>query len=133
MKFSIFSVLILAGSAFALTEKATYDPVYDNPANSLNIVSCSNLVSQFPTFGSVPTFPNIGGAFVVTGFASPGCGTCWKLSANGSTIYFTAIDHAGDGFNLSEESLNVLTDGQAVRLGFAEVYAEEVDKSYCGI
>ena len=133
MKFSILSALILAGSALAVTKKATYDPVYDNASNSLNIVSCSNLVSKYPKFGSIPTFPNIGGAFVVTGFASPGCGTCWKLSANGSTIYFTAIDHASDGFNLSEESLNVLTDGHAVELGFANVDAEQVDESYCGM
>lgn len=133
MKFSILSVLLLAGSAFAVTETATFDTVYDDAANSLDIVSCSNLVSSFPTFGSIPTFPNIGGSFAVTGFASPGCGTCWQLSANGSTIFFTAIDHAGDGFNLSEESLNALTNGQAVRVGSAQVDAVQVHISNCGM
>ena len=64
------------------------------------------------------------------------------------------IDYAGDGFNLSEEAMNVLTcvhstlittllvflwfadlgysDGEAVQLGVVDATAVQVDVSFCG-
>jgi hypothetical protein len=49
--------------------RTTYDGTYDNKHGSLNSVACSNgdngLVLRFPTFGNIPSFPYIGGAFDV--------------------------------------------------------------------
>lgn len=36
-------------------------------------------------------------------------GTCWNVTFQGQTITVTVIDHADDGFNLSEEAVNTLT------------------------
>ena len=105
----------------------------------MNTVACSDgaagLASRFPTFGSVPTFPNIGGASAISGFVSPDCGTCWELTdqTTGVSIFITAIDHAGNGFNIAEEAMNTLTDGQAVFLGRIDAAATQVDKSNCGL
>ena len=137
MKFTtiLSSALLFAGAALA--DRAGYDTTYDNASGDMNTVSCSDgpqgLAAKYPTFGSIPTFPNIGGASAIAGWGSAQCGTCWSLSYNGAQIYVTAIDHADDGFNLSEEALNTLTDGQAVALGAVQVTASQVDKSFCGL
>lgn len=84
----LFSLLLVAASALAIT--VSYDPTYDNSAGSMATVACSDgangLLSRFPTFGSVPIFPNIGGAEAVVAHGSPNCGTCWQLTFNGNTI-----------------------------------------------
>ena len=120
------------------TDPVRYDQTYDNSGQSLSTVSCSNgpnglLTKGFTTFGSLPTFPNIGAAAAVTGFNSPECGSCWKLTYNGTSVTVTAMDHAGDGFNLSLESMNTLTNGQAVSLGVVDATVESLDPSACGM
>ncbi|EJC99995.1 cerato-platanin-like protein [Fomitiporia mediterranea MF3/22] len=124
---AIFSTLLLAGSAFAV--KATYDQTYDNASGSMNGVACSNgangLASRFPTFGDLPTFPNVGGAHAVTGWNSTKCGSCWKLTYQGTSITLTAIDTAGVGFNIALEALDTLTDGHGQEWGSADVTAVE--------
>ncbi|KAI5120955.1 hypothetical protein M0805_001660 [Coniferiporia weirii] len=136
MKFSasVSSLLLFAASAFA-TVPASFDNTYDNADGSMETVACSNLATSFATFGNLPTFPNIGGASAIAGFGSANCGTCWSLTfaGTGNTIIVTAIDHAGDGFNLSQEALDTLTNGQAVQDGVVQVTAEQVDSSQCGL
>ncbi|KAH8104293.1 SnodProt1 [Phellopilus nigrolimitatus] len=133
---ALVSPLLLAGSALA-TYRAGYDNTYDNASGSMDSVACSDgqagLASRYPTFGSAPTFPNIGGTQFVAGWNSPNCGTCWQLTYDGTSILVLAIDHADDGFNLSQEALDTLTDGQAVQLGTVQVDAEQVDSSLCGL
>jgi hypothetical protein len=73
-------------------------------------------IPPFTTFGSLPTFPNISAADAIAGWNSPQCGTCWKITYKGKSVTVIAIDHA-DGFNLSLEALNKLTNGQAEQLG----------------
>jgi hypothetical protein len=96
--------------------KATYDQTFDNPSGSLNNVACSNgqngLASKYPTFGDLPNFPYIGGAFDIV-WNSPNCGSCWAITnqANGQMIYITAIDTAGQGFNLAKEAFDKLNNG----------------------
>jgi len=138
MQFLTFAsaVAFLTSVAFAQqTETASFDNTYDNSAGSTDTVACSNLATQFPTFGSFPTFPNIGGSFAISGFGSAACGTCWQLTfpGTGNTIFVTAIDHTEDGFNLSEAALNTLTNGQAEFDGRVNVSAEQVDASNCGL
>ncbi|KAL5492688.1 hypothetical protein ACEPAI_4135 [Sanghuangporus weigelae] len=134
---TVFTTLLFATTAFAV--RAGFDNTYDDAGASMNIVVCSDgangLASRFPTFGSVPTFPNIGGASAIPGWNSPQCGTCWQLtySGTGNSIFVTAIDHADDGFNLSQEALDTLTNGRAIEFGVVDVTATQVDSSACGL
>ncbi|KAJ7773201.1 Cerato-platanin-domain-containing protein [Mycena metata] len=125
MKFAAFaSLLTFALGAHAASVTAN---------TSLDVVACSNGVHGlehlgYTNFGSLPTFPFIGGAGAVEAFDSVNCGTCWQLTyTNGSgakkSINVLAIDHAAAGtFNIALEAMNTLTGGQA---------AIQVDKSVC--
>ncbi|EPT02273.1 hypothetical protein FOMPIDRAFT_1022910 [Fomitopsis schrenkii] len=131
--------LLFAPAALAQSQvTVAYDETYDNSDQSLATTSCSDganglLTKGYTTFGSLPDFPYIGAATAVTGWNSAGCGTCWQISYNGNTINVLAVDHAGDGFNLSLEALNVLTDNQAEALGRVTATATQVDSSVCGL
>ncbi len=119
------------------TVRTTYDTTYDNKSGSMNGVACSNgangLAARFPTFGDVPSFPFIGGAFDVV-WNSPNCGSCWKLTnaATGASINITAIDTAGSGFNIAQEAFVQLNGGQ-IGQGVVEVVATKVSPSVCGM
>jgi len=124
------------------TTTTSYDPVYDVKTTSTNKVACSDgshgLAGKYPTFGSLPGFPLIGGVSQIAGWNSENCGTCWKLTFNGTSIHMLAIDHAdagrqkGDAVNLSKEAMDKLTNGQATKLGRVQSTVVEVDKSVCG-
>ena len=114
------------------TRRVTFDHVYDNKARSLQSVACSNLFPRFKTFGDLPTFPRIGGAFDIT-FHSPNCGGCWTLTnkENNRAINITAIDHAAHGFHIAEAAFKRLSGG---KLGNAlQVDARKVPASFCGL
>ncbi|KAF8577415.1 hypothetical protein K439DRAFT_1639737 [Ramaria rubella] len=134
---SFATLFFFAASAFADTETVSFDNTYDNSAGSLNTVSCSDgpngLVGRFPTFGQLPSFPNIGGSQAVAGFGSPNCGSCWALTFEGVTINVTAIDHAAAGFNIAEAALNTLTKGQAAFLGRINASVTQLPASSCGL
>ena len=123
-----------------------YDGKYDVSATSLNTVACSDgpngletRNSNYTTFGSLPSFPNIGAAFAVAGWNSPNCGSCWQLTytnaqGKSKSIVITAVDHAGaDSFNIALEAMNTLTDNQAEFLGRVTVTATELAPSACGL
>ena len=129
----LLSFLALAGASFAAVETVSYDNTYDNSGNSMNIVACSNLANRFPTFGSLPSFPNIGGAAAIAGWNSAQCGTCWQLTYNGRNINVLAIDHAGSGFNIALGAMNTLTNGQAKSLGRINASVKQVAASACGL
>ena len=69
-------------AAIVAATDVRYDPIYNTPNESTDVVACSNLVDQFPTFSSFPTFPSIGGSQVITSFADPDCGTCFNITFN---------------------------------------------------
>ncbi|KAM5537587.1 hypothetical protein V8D89_008665 [Ganoderma adspersum] len=139
LTFASAVVAVPAGLAArgASTVQVTWDSVYDNPSNSLDIVSCSNgnhgLEPKFKTFGGLPDFPYIGGAQAIAGWNSPNCGSCWQLTYNKTTINVLAIDHAGSGFNIAKGAMNKLTNGQADALGVVQVTSSQVDASVCGL
>ncbi|TFY80993.1 hypothetical protein EWM64_g3012 [Hericium alpestre] len=138
MKFSTSIVALVALIPSALAVSVRYDQTYDNAGQSLSTVACSDgpnglLTKGFTTFGSLPSFPNIGAAQAVAAWNSPNCGTCWRLTYNGTSINVIAIDHAGDGFNLSLEAMNKLTNGQAVFDGVVQATATQVAASACGL
>ncbi|EPQ58758.1 hypothetical protein GLOTRDRAFT_9070, partial [Gloeophyllum trabeum ATCC 11539] len=132
------ALLSLAASALplALGVKVSYDPVYDNADQSLDTVACSDGPNgletlHYTTFGSLPGFPYIGGTDKVEGWNSAQCGTCWQLQYNGKYMNIVAVDHADEGFNISEEAMNELTGGQAEQLGEVDVTVTQVDKAFC--
>ncbi|KAF8881933.1 immunomodulatory protein [Gymnopilus junonius] len=140
MKFFALAALF---PAFASGLTVSFDTAYDNKAGSLDTVACSNgsngLENRgFSTFGSLPNFPNIGGAPAITGFNSVNCGTCWNLTFVNSqgvskSINILAIDVATPNFNIAEEAMNTLTNGQAVQLGRVPITASQVSASLCGL
>jgi len=137
---SILAAIVLAAlpTALAQTVSVSYDQAYDVSSTSLNEVACSDgpngLESKgYTTFGSLPGFPNIGGAYAVGGWDSAACGTCWELSYDGYTVTVIAMDTASEGFNLSLEAMDTLTNGQAEFLGRVTATATQVDASNCGL
>ncbi|KAG2071355.1 Cerato-platanin [Suillus decipiens] len=132
---------VFALPAFATQVEVTYDNFYDNAATSLSNVACSNganglLTKGYTTFGSLPSFPNIGGIPNAT-WNSPLCGTCWYLQYTTPTgtqesIYITAVDDAYT-FNLSQEAFDELTDNTDVNGVTISATATQVAESFCGM
>ncbi len=133
------STLISLAALFSIASADTvrYNTFYDNASTSMNNVACSNgdngLVTKFPTFGSLPSFPAIGGVSAVKGWNSPECGSCWELTYEGNTIYVTAIDTLFEGFSISLGAMNTLTNGEAQHLDVIDAEATQVDKWHCGL
>ncbi|KAL1947200.1 hypothetical protein VTO73DRAFT_14161 [Trametes versicolor] len=135
---SLLAALVAVPAVLGATTSVSFDPVFDNAANSLDIVACSDgtnglLTKGFTTFGSLPSFPNIGGAPAVGGFNSAACGTCWQLTFNGTSINVLAIDVGPKGFNIAQEALDTLTHGNAVQLGRINATTKQVAASACGL
>ncbi|KAI5117799.1 hypothetical protein M0805_002186 [Coniferiporia weirii] len=144
MKFPVLAASLLSSASFisvleTVTERATYDNTYDNASGSMLSVACSNtefgLADRFATFGALPTFPNIGGTAFIFSSLSDYCGSCWSINAVGldTAVFFTAIDVASEGFNISEESMLTIANNTAIENGFAEIQAVQVDAIYCGL
>ena len=137
---TIISLAALFSVASADTRVVRFNTFYDNGSTSMNNVACSNgpngLVTKgFPTFGSLPHFPNIGAVYAVGAWNSPDCGSCWELTyaGTGNTIYVTAIDTVGNGYDISLKAMNTLTNGQAQQLDSINVESTQVDPSFCGL
>jgi hypothetical protein len=144
MKLSlIFTSMVVLLTSVHAQLSVSYDTEYDNASQSLTTVACSNgpnglMTRGFTTFGSLPNFPFIGGAPAVTGFDSPGCGTCWRLTyvnpqKVSTSINILAIDVASPNYNIALEALNRLTNNQAMFLGRVPVTAVQVAPSACGL
>ncbi|KAI0643619.1 Cerato-platanin [Trametes meyenii] len=141
MQLTSFTTLLLTftalvSSAFAVT--VSYDQTYDNAGGDLHTVACSDgpngmLSKGFSTFGSLPNFPNIGGAAAIPGWNSAQCGSCWKLTYQGRSINVLAIDHTDAGFNIALGAMNKLTNNQGVFLGRIDAQATQVAASQCGL
>ena len=146
MQFKLVAFSLLAalfapaalGASTATTVSVSFDQGYDNAATSLATVACSDgshglLTGGYTTFGSLPSFPNIGGTSVVAGWNSNQCGTCWTLAYNGTTINVLAMDAAANGWNIGLRAMNALTGGHAQQLGRVNAVATLVDKARCGL
>ncbi|KAG2151636.1 Cerato-platanin [Suillus bovinus] len=134
--FSI-SVFVLAAST-QTTETLSYDSTYDNATLSLSSVACSDgangLESKgYTTLGSLPTFPNVGGAYTVTGWNSAACGTCYNVTYGDKSVAVLVVDVSKAGFTVSEAAMNTLTGNLATELGRVDVTAAQVDTSVCGL
>ncbi|KAI0643617.1 Cerato-platanin [Trametes meyenii] len=137
-KAAVISALALFFLPVASAVSVSYDQTYDNAGQDLGGLACSDgpnglQTKGFTTLGSLPHFPNVGGAAAIAGWNSAACGSCWQLAYNGRSINVLAVDHADDGFNLALQAMNTLTNGQAVFLGRIDADAQEVDRSQCGL
>jgi len=134
---SIIALALSMAAASAVT--VSYDTGYDDASRSMDVVSCSDgsngLITKYgyQTQGQIPHFPMVGGADAIAGWNSETCGTCWQLSYNGNTVNILAIDHAAAGFNIGENAMDALTNGQAEMLGRIDATAIQVDVSACGL
>ncbi|KAJ5974581.1 hypothetical protein N7481_011791 [Penicillium waksmanii] len=125
----------------AISVSVSYDPKFDVSGSSLNTVACSDgtngLVSKYPTFGNLPTFPRIGGAPTIAGWNSPNCGNCYSLHYKSGkvdkTIKVLAIDAAPGGFNIGKQAMNLLTNNQAEALGRVTATYTLLADSECGM
>ncbi|KAI9459722.1 Cerato-platanin [Lactarius psammicola] len=138
MKLTSTIISLAALFSVASADVVRFNTFYDNPQTSLNNVACSDgangLVTKgFPTFGSLPSFPGIGGVSAVKGWNSPQCGSCWQLTYGGNSIYITAIDTISAGFDISLKAMNILTNGQAQSLDVIDAQATQVPNSKCGL
>lgn len=116
----------------------TYDTIYDNPDLSMNNVACSDgpnglITKGYPTMGSLPSFPYVGGAGTISGWNSESCGNCYGLTYNGTTIYLTAVDYAASGFNIGLRALDRLTGGRGRQLGTINAQLSFHPRSTCGL
>ena len=140
--FAMFSVLAAATTSLAAVQTVSYDTGYDDASRSLTVVACSDgangiitsmiadvlrqgevgtdlfvLEYGYKTQGAIPTFPNIGGSGDISGYNDPQCGTCYKVTYKGKSIFVLGIDRAAAGINMSKKAMDTLTGGQAVALG----------------
>jgi hypothetical protein len=114
------------------TYKVTFDTTYDSPFFPTNGVACDNLAIIYPQLKDFPEFPHLGGSFNAAR-GTPTCGECWKLSnkESGESVYITAIDKAGVGFNIAK-SVFIALNGGTLGAGTLEAEAEPVLPQYCG-
>jgi hypothetical protein len=134
------STLLVLGQS---VQSVAYDEVYDEASRSLNTVACSGAgggpLARYPTLGAVPSFPRVGGAFAVSGYGSPECGTCWSLTyaprggAPTRTVLVVLVDSASAGFAISRAAMDILTGGLAVQLGRVNALAVKVPSRLCGL
>ena len=135
--FATLASLALFAAASSATQ-ISYDDTYDSKTTSLDVVACSDGANGletkgFTTFGSLPSFPFIGGASAVGGWNSAQCGSCWSITYNGTTIHVLAIDHADTGFNIAQEAMDKLTNGHAVEFGVVDATTAPASPSDCGL
>ena len=95
----------------------THNKIYGDGNVPTKGVACSKLYPPNFKFSNIPSFPRIGGASNIPRVPpdppGPPCGLCWKLTNidNGKWASITAIDHADQGFVISEEAFKILTGG----------------------
>ncbi|KAG2045249.1 Cerato-platanin [Suillus americanus] len=143
MKFSSvlfsFSTSVFVLCALAqTTETLSYDTAYDDASLSLSSVACSDGTNGletkgYTTLGSLPTFPNVGGVYTVTGYNSAACGSCYSVAYGNNVVAILAVDKSEAGFTISETAMNTLTGNLATELGRVDVTATQVNMSVCGL
>ncbi|KAL6308687.1 Cerato-platanin [Sparassis latifolia] len=129
----LFAPAILSQTSVSVSYDATYDDASD-PVASLSCWNASGLHSgDLITIGQLPNFPFLGGSALAQGFDSPNCWTCWNLTYEGGTVTVLVVNYASGGFNISEEAMDTLTDGEAVAAGTVTATALQVNQSHCGL
>ena len=146
MQFTLVTLLsAAAGIASALpsglearqtapTASVKWDPIYDNGAQSMLTVACSDgangLAHKYPTFGAAPAFnaanSGVGATPYIAGWNSGACGKCYSLTyeATGTTVTVLGVDAGGvstNSFNIGKGLMDKLTGGRAEEFGTVQV------------
>ncbi|EJD54183.1 heat-stable 19 kDa antigen [Auricularia subglabra TFB-10046 SS5] len=106
--------------AVALSGKVTFSYDY-NPGLTTYSIACSDGVNGirtkygYKTLADIPTYPNVGGIPRIS-YNSTSCGTCWKLTYEGRSVTFLAIDRAAATFNLGKTAFQTLSNKSAEAL-----------------
>ncbi|KAI6115456.1 Cerato-platanin [Pisolithus croceorrhizus] len=121
-----------------MTTSLAYDAIYGDANLPLSRLACSDgsngLESKgYTTLSSFSNFPYLGGAPTVADWNDPSCGKCYAVTYGKNTIKVIALDVSKDGFTVSPQVMDTLTDGQANALGRVEVTAAEVPASECSL
>lgn len=132
----IFAVSLSIPVRAQMTTSLAYSPVYGDASLPLSRLACSDgsngLESKgYTTLGSFSDFPYLGGAPTIADWNDPNCGKCYAITYGKNTIKVIALDVSKDGFTVSPQAMDTLTDGQANALGRVEVTAAEVPASEC--
>jgi len=146
MKFTTAAAPVALALAPSLVSavQLQYDNTYDDKSVPLTNLACSDgpngLITRFgwQTLGDIPSYPNIGAVDAIAGWNSPSCGSCWQVTyTDGNGVAHTenilGVDPAGTGFNVAQQAMDELTNGNAVFFGKVDVQATQVDPSACGI
>jgi hypothetical protein len=132
------TAIFTSASSFRVTHSIFFG-IRDHPSTT---VACGTQLvdAGYPTFGSLPSFSNIGASYAVGTIDSPDCGSCWNISYTRSddktttAIYVTAVDPASyDEFVVSPEAFSKLEGQQALYRELIYVEATRVQKGYCGL
>ncbi len=135
------SLSVIPAMAQSTPSVLNYDTMFDSPSGTLGMTACpaDGILEGHPTFGSLPTFPYIGGAYFVQGFNSSRCGSCYELSYKRSdgkvaTRTYTIINTVDHGFTSSLAAAMELTGLSRDEFpGDAAISAKEVPVAHCGL
>ena len=86
----------------------------------------------FVRLGDLPNFPFVGGVTNTT-WGSANCGTCWRLTFEGTSIDVLAIDYTWDGFNIAWPAFQALTHATGGLLPEVDAFYQQVPASFCGL
>ncbi|KAI9325884.1 cerato-platanin-like secreted protein, partial [Zopfochytrium polystomum] len=144
--FILLSVALAATGALGFPEPrknkkervdVAFNPTYDTANMSTNSVACSNgetglATKGFATLGDLPSFPNVS-AVAGASWNSTTCGKCFKVWHGNVSVNVIAVDLASSGFILSKTAMDLLTGGQAEKLGKIEAFSVETTATACGL
>lgn len=136
----VLAVLAAVALPVVLAVKGTfsYDKTYDKRTLSTLRLACSDgsrglYTKGIKTIEKLKTYPFVGGAPSISGWNSPNCGSCYKMTYNGQIFTYTAIDKSEKFFNMPFNAMNRLTHGQAAQKGVVNVTYAEVSPAQCGL
>ncbi|KAJ8468838.1 hypothetical protein ONZ45_g17101 [Pleurotus djamor] len=132
--------LLFATYTLASGVTIAYDKRYDSAKTSVSKSACGKRLETFlgaHTYGSIPTFPQIGAADFITHIDHPSCATCGMLvhvDEEGTThlINFLIMDRSTTApFVLGKKAMDRLTGGQAEKLGRVNATFRQMPNSFC--
>ena len=142
MKLALFFIPLMAVFTPASSVTVTYSDFYDiSVIQTNNTVLCGRKLAaaNYTTFGSIPGYPNIGGASDITE-DDAACGACRQLTytvdGKPNSIYFAVIDgdKKTDHVTLSSEAYRNLTQltGPTSQPTSITATVGYVDQTLCG-
>ncbi|KAH9834462.1 uncharacterized protein C8Q71DRAFT_142961 [Rhodofomes roseus] len=116
---ALLAVLVAPHALGQTLYSISYDTSYDTASTPTASAMCgSQLTSEgYATYGSIPTFPSLGGSANITGPDSALCSQCVVFEFAGNFAGVKLINSAGGSgwdFVISEEAMNTLTNNVTI-------------------